>query len=57
MQNYLHLSFIFKYGIFVEKGSVARAIGEREAILFIFAGASAEFELNKAVIFTKEIKA
>src|ERR1035437_3219531 len=35
---------------FVEKGSVVREIwGKGDTILFIFAGASAEFALNKAV--------
>ena len=35
---------------FVEKGSVVRKIwGRSDTILFIFAGASAEFALNKAV--------
>ncbi|HEX8358287.1 MAG TPA: DUF2236 domain-containing protein, partial [Segetibacter sp.] len=35
---------------FVEKGSVVRQIwGKGDTILFIFAGASAEFALNKAV--------
>ena len=35
---------------FVEKGSIVREIwGKGDTILFIFAGASAEFALNKAV--------
>ena len=35
---------------FVEKGSIAREIwGKGDTVLFIFAGASAEFALNKAV--------
>jgi uncharacterized protein (DUF2236 family) len=35
---------------FVRKGSIVRAIwGRRDTILFIFAGAAAEFALNKAV--------
>src|SRR5437879_2784912 len=35
---------------FVEKGSIVRQIwGKGDTILFIFAGASAEFALNKAV--------
>src|SRR5881392_1568735 len=35
---------------FVEKGSVVRTIwGKSDTILFIFAGAAAEFALNKAV--------
>src|SRR5213075_1114400 len=35
---------------FVDKGSIVRQIwGKSDTILFIFAGASAEFALNKAV--------
>jgi len=39
-----------KTGYFVDRGSVVREIwGKSDTILFIFAGASAEFALNKAV--------
>jgi hypothetical protein len=36
--------------LFVEKGSIVRKIwGKSDTVLFIFAGAAAEFALNKAV--------
>lgn len=44
----VHYGINMKY--FVEKGSIVRQIwGSSDTILFIFAGASAEFALNKAV--------
>ena len=44
----MHCSGYMRY--FVEEGSVVREIwGKSDTILFIFAGASAEFALNKAV--------
>ena len=48
IRKFVASHFIMKY--FVEKNSVVRRIwGRSDVILFIFAGASAEFALNKAV--------